>query len=82
MSFGAFPRCARYRLIRRLDYSRMVFGCSGGDALLYDSSGSIKSWYSLGSFRIIRDMAVDKVLALVAAGRVTEIDCGALKVQK
>lgn len=71
---GTFLRGARYSPIEHLVYHRMVAGCEGSGALLCVSLCSIKLWYAWGICRLLQIMEVDPVLALVAKGRLTEIN--------
>lgn len=81
MSLGALISCVRYGLIGLLVYRRMVFDWIGGGAVLHVHLGSIKSGYAVGICRLIQNMAVDPMLALVAIGQLTEIDWKALEDQ-
>lgn len=82
MSLGAFLRCALYWPIERLAYLWMVFGSGGVGALLYVLLNTIKSWYALATLRMIRNMAANPETALVAVGRLSGIDWGALENQE
>lgn len=79
---GALERCAQYGPTERLTYHGTVSSCGGVSALLCVPLGSIKSWNALGICRLILSLAVDLVLVLVAAGRLTEIGWYALKDQE
>lgn len=82
LSLAAYLRCVRYGPFDRWAYYRMVPGCEGGGALLYVWLGQIKSWYALSIRRLLRNMAVDQVLALVANVRLVEIDEKLMQDQK
>lgn len=66
--------CARYRPVKFLVYLQMVPGCKSGGDVFYVPSGLIRSWYAFGICQLLRSMAVDLVLALVAIGQLTEIN--------
>lgn len=70
----ALLRWARYGLIERMVYLRMLNCCDGDFLLLYLPLGSIKSCYTLGICRLGPAMVVDPVLALVTIKRLTEVD--------
>lgn len=71
---GVFSHCVRYGPIDCLAFPRMVSSCEGGGALLYIPLELIKSWFALGICRLLRNKAMDRVLALVAIGRLSELD--------
>lgn len=71
---GAFLRCSRYGSTERLGYAPVVLGREGSGALLYASLDSIKLWYALSNCRLIQNMAVDRMLALVTTSQLSEID--------
>lgn len=81
-SLGAFLHSAQYCPAERLAYPWMVAGCEGGGALLRVSLCTIKSWYALGVCRLLRNIAVDPVLALVAIGRLMNINWEAIADQE
>lgn len=71
---GVALHCAWYGLIERLPFSRKVSGGSSSGALLYVPLGLIRSWCAFGICRLLRNTAVDPVLALVAIWRLIRID--------
>lgn len=74
MLLGAFLGCARYGPIGRFAYFWIAPGSSGRCTLPYVSLKLIMSWYALGTLRLIRILMLDPVLAIVAVGRLMEID--------
>lgn len=82
MSHGLFLRCALYSPKERLIYPWWASGCEGDSALLYVLLGLIKSWYALGICPLMRNMAINPVLALVVIGRLAETDWKASEDQK
>lgn len=78
LSLGALLRGARYGPIERLKYFWMIARCEGGGTLLRVPLCTIKSWYAMGICRLLCNIAVNPVLALVATGRLTETDWEAM----
>lgn len=74
MSLGAFLRYARCGPTVRLACPRMAYGCSGSGTMLFVPLGSVRSWFAFGICRLLWNMVVDPVVALVGVGRLTEID--------
>lgn len=63
---GKFLSGACYGLIEWLAFSWIVAGCEGGGALLRVPLCTIKSWYAFGICWLLRNMALDLLLVLVA----------------
>lgn len=79
---GTFFRLVRYGAVMRLGYERMVVGSQGYDALVRVPTTMIEDWFGLGILRLIRNMKVDPMLALVPVARVAEVSRAALPDQK
>lgn len=77
-TLSAFLQCARYGSSERLAYPYMIAGCADHGVLLQVDRLPIKSWYQLELLRLIRDIEMDPVLALVVIGLLTEVDWDAL----
>lgn len=63
-------------------YPQVAFGCGGQGALLYVLPDTMKLWYAMSIFRLIRNVAGHVVVALVAIGCLMKIDWNVLKDQE
>lgn len=67
-----FPHTVRHEFIRRLAKQDMNFVCSNNGLLTRVSQGTVRQWFAIDIFRVLRRMDYNSTLALLSIARLVK----------